>query len=204
VLCSNTCVVLATSNQNCGQCARVCSNGGSCQNSACKPSTASNCTAYRYGGHDYLLCNDALNWASARDRCRSFGFGLAIIDNQGENDFLRMRPNAVDRWIGANDRGDSGRDCTRDQEEGAWYWSDPNSNNDNFRLFCTLANQNATTCTADNGAYQNWSSDNPDNASCDCRFFNCSEGQDCGVFRADGTWDDAQCNNQLGFICETP
>jgi hypothetical protein len=145
-----------------------------------------------------------LNWTSARDRCRGYGFGLAIIDNQGENDFLRTRPNAVDRWMGANDRGDNGRDCTRDQEEGIWYWSDPNGNNDNFKLFCAFADRNASTCSAANGAYQNWRGGEPNNDGCDRCLLGCQDGEDCGVFNADGTWNDAECDNQLGFICETP
>lgn len=204
-LCSNTCVVLTTSNQHCGQCGRACNNG-SCQNSACKPTAASNCTAYRYGGHDYLLCNDALSWPSARDRCRGYGFGLAIIDNQGENDFLRTRPNAVDRWMGANDRGSNGKDCRRDEEEGAWYWTDPNNtSNENFRLFCAFADRNASSCAASNGAYLNWRSGEPNNDGCNsCVIGDCSDGEDCGVFSADGSWNDAECGNQLGFICETP
>ncbi|HEX6245044.1 MAG TPA: lectin-like protein [Polyangiales bacterium] len=205
-LCSNTCVVLSSSSQHCGQCGRACTNGGTCQNSACRPSAAGNCTAYRYGGHDYLLCNDRLSWASARDRCRGYGFGLAIISSQGENDFLRSRPSPVDRWTGANDRGDNGENCRRDAEEGAWYWADPNSTgNDNFRLFCAFADRDANTCAAANSAYQNWRNGEPNNDGCDsCVVGDCSEGEDCGMLNADGTWNDGECANQLAFICEMP
>lgn len=205
-LCANTCVVLASSNQHCGQCGRACTNGASCQNSACKPAAATNCTAYRYAGHDYLLCNDRLSWASARDRCRSYGFGLALIDNQGENDFLRTRPSPVERWIGASDRGTNGESCRRDAEEGLWYWADPNNtSNDNFRLFCAFADRDASSCTAANGAFQNWRGGEPNNDGCDsCAIGDCSEGEDCGVLNADGSWNDAECASQFGFVCETP
>jgi hypothetical protein len=215
-ICSNTCVVLASSNQNCGQCGRIC-NGGTCQNSACKPSAATNCTAYRYGGHDYLVCTDTMNWSSARDRCRGYGFGLAIIDSQGENDFLRTRPNAADRWFAANDRGDGGRDCKLDREEGTWYWTDPNntsSNSENFKPLCAYTDRNATSCTLTtstpatgapaNSTYENWRDGEPNNDGCDRCILGCSEGEDCGVFDADGTWNDAECSSTLGFVCETP
>jgi hypothetical protein len=208
VLCrtSNSCVNLTNSLQNCGRCDRACGGGASCQNSACKPSTASNCTAYGYGGHDYLLCSDQLNWQSARERCRSYGFGLAIIDNQAENDFLRTRPGGADRWMGASDRGNNGDDCRLDEEEGSWYWASPtDTNSDNFRRFCAFASNDANTCTVVSGAYQNWRGGEPNNDGCDsCGIGDCSEGEDCGVFNADGTWNDAECSSALGFICETP
>jgi hypothetical protein len=210
-LCSNTCVALASSNQHCGQCGRVCNNA-TCQNSACKPNAASNCTAWRFGGHDYLLCSESLNWPQARDRCRSYGFGLVIIDSQAEKDFLRARPNAAARWMGAHDRGENGENCRRNDSrdatrgEGFWFWADPtNSSNEYFRPMCAFASTSATSCSTVNSAYLNWNGSEPNNEGCDsCGIGDCSDGEDCGVFNADGTWSDSSCGNTLGFICETP
>jgi hypothetical protein len=147
-----------------------------------------------------------LNWSSARDRCRGYGFGLAIIDSQAENDFLRTQPNAAERWIGANDRGSNGKNCRRDEEEGIWYWANPSDpNDDNFKLFCAFSDRNANTCSVMNNGYQNWRASEPNNDGCDsCVIGDCSDGEDCGVFNADGTWNDAECNSTRGFICETP
>lgn len=217
-LCSNACISLANSAQNCGQCGRACGGTASCQNSACKPAGASNCTAHRYNGHDYLICADALAWNQARDRCRSWGFGLAIIDSQAENDFLRSNGGSVAHWIGANDRGANGEQnnfgdfepaCTLNAEEGTWYWTSPGGSGDagdNFRPLCAFASNVATSCSATNGAYQNWRAGVPDNGGCNCQSFRrqCSEGEDCGALQTDGTWSDLVCGGGLAFICESP
>ncbi len=207
-LCSDTCVDLLATSNHCGQCGRVCTDGGTCENGACKPTGASTCTAYRFGGHDYLVCPDALSWQSARDRCRGHRYGLAIIDSQAENDFLHMRPPSAERWIGANDRGANGRNCRLAAEEGTWYWADPNNtgaSGDNFRALCAFASTTASSCAATNGAYVNWSSGRPNNLECTCpRFGDCSEGEDCGLITTDGTWNDVVCDRSFGFICETP
>jgi hypothetical protein len=196
---SNTCANLTSDAANCGQCDRACANSGSCERSACKPSDASNCSAWRFNGHEYLICaavNNTSTWTWARDKCKNWGLGLVIIDDEDENGFLTENSGGTDHWIAANDRGDNGscgnflggcngdsRECTLNQEEGNWYWA--SSAGDNFRKFCTQE---------------------PNNDSCSCGSFggNCSEGEDCGVLYADGTWNDGRCSNVLGFICETP
>jgi hypothetical protein len=212
----------------CGSCSRKCADGAGCQNSACKPAGASDCTAYRFGGHDYLVCRNGVNWTAARDQCRSWGLGLAIIDSADENTFLRDRSESQHHWIGANDRGNNGQGfqndtraaCLKNAEEGTWYWVRPsstgnNNNDDNFRKFCTMENANNTwSCRPEGGsAYQNWAAPQPDNAGCSncggCIFGfgcdNCNEGEDCGaLLHEDGKWNDAVCNTNMGFICESP
>jgi hypothetical protein len=200
---SNTCVNLTNAASDCGLCGRSCGSGNSCQNGACKPSAASACTAYRNGGHDYLVCNDTLSWTAARDRCRSFGLVLAIVDSQSENDFLRDRLGGAARWLGANDRGTNGNSCRLSSEEGTWYWA--NGSSDNGTRFCTATASGAVSCNLVTGLYQNWNFGEPNNGSCTCNFQGCTDGQDCAsIDPPNGTWDDDLCTAALGYICETP
>jgi hypothetical protein len=200
---SNSCVNLTNTASDCGLCGRSCPSGNSCQNGACKPGAASACTAYRNGGHDYLVCNDRLSWTAARDRCRGFGLVLAIVDSQSENDFLRDRLGGAARWLGANDRGDDGSNCRLSREEGTWHWA--NASSDEGLLLCTATSSGTIACNLQAGRYQNWNLGEPDNSSCGCRFNDCTEGQDCGsIDPPNGTWDDDLCTSTLGYICETP
>jgi hypothetical protein len=199
---SNTCVNLANSTSDCGLCGRACASGDSCQNGACKPSSATACTAYRSGGHDYLFCTDTLIWTAARDRCRDFGLVLAIVDSQSENDFLRDRLGGTPHWIGASDRGDNGNSCRLSAEEGVWYWA--NGSSDNGLKLCTATASGNVSCTLEPGRYQNWFDGQPNNIYCDCNFNGCSEGQDCATMDGMGDWYDDQCSLTQGYVCETP
>jgi hypothetical protein len=199
---ANTCVNLTNTPTNCGLCGRACASGDSCQNGACKPSSASMCTAYRSGGHDYLICSDTLIWTAARDRCRGFGLVLAIVDSQSENDFLRDRLGGTPHWLGASDRGDEGNNCRLSAEEGSWYWADGSS--DNGLKLCTATANGDIACTLEPGRYQNWFAGQPNNIYCECRFNNCSEGQDCATMDGMGDWYDDQCSLTQGYVCETP
>jgi hypothetical protein len=198
---SNSCVNLTNAVSDCGLCGRACASGSSCQNGACKPGSASSCTAYRSGGHDYLVCSDTLIWTAARDRCRSFGLVLTIVNSQSENDFLRDRLGGTPHWIGANDRGDEGNNCRLSGEEGTWYWADGSS--DNGTKFCTETASGTIACLQP-GFYENWFDGQPNNIYCDCSFRGCTEGQDCGTMDGMGDWYDDQCSLTQGYVCETP
>jgi hypothetical protein len=199
---SNTCVNLSSTASDCGLCGRACSAGASCENGACKPSTATMCSAYRSGGHDYLICSDTLIWTAARDRCRSFGLVLAIVDNQSENDYLRDRLGGTPHWIGASDRGDNGNNCRLSAEEGNWYWA--NATSDNGLKLCTATSSGNVACPLEAGRYDNWFEGQPNNIYCDCNFNGCSEGQDCATMDGMGDWYDDQCSLNQGYVCETP
>jgi hypothetical protein len=199
---SNTCANLTNTVSDCGLCGRACDSADSCQNGACKPGSATSCTGYRNGGHDYLICSDTLIWTAARDRCRSFDLVLAVVDSQSENDFLRDRLGGTPHWIGANDRGDEGSNCRLSREEGTWYWAD--SSSDNGSKFCTETANDAISCTLEAGFYDNWFDGQPNNIYCDCRFNSCSEGQDCATMDGLGDWYDDQCSLTQGYVCETP
>jgi hypothetical protein len=200
---SNTCVNLTNTASDCGLCGRACGAGNSCQNGACKPSGATQCTAYRSGGHDYLVCSDTLIWTAARDRCRSFGLVLGIVDSQSENDFLRDRLGGTPHWIGASDRGDEGSNCRLSREEGTWYWA--NGSSDNGTKLCTATASGAVACALEPGRYHNFRSDQPNNIYCNTPCGGtCSEGQDCASMQPAGEWFDDQCSLALGYVCETP
>lgn len=200
-LCTNRCVSLLNTSSDCGLCGRACAGGQSCENGACKPATATTCTAYRNGGHDYQFCSELLNWVAARDRCGSYGLVLVIVDNQGENDFLRDRLANAPHWIGANDRGTPGNSCRLSGEEGTWYWA--TSGNDNGIKLCTVAASGVVSCQLEAGRFQNWNYGEPNNACNSCTS-NCGDGQDCATIDPPGTWDDDFCSATFGYICETP
>jgi hypothetical protein len=195
-------VNLTNTASDCGLCGRACGSGNSCQNGACKPGSATQCTAYRSGGHDYLICSDTLIWTAARDRCRSFGLVLGVVDSQSENDFLRDRLGGTPHWIGASDRGDEGSNCRLSREEGTWYWA--NGTSDNGIKLCTTTASGTVACTLEPGRYHNFRSDQPNNIYCECNFNGCSEGQDCASMQPAGEWFDDQCSLTLGYVCETP
>ncbi len=200
-LCGNSCVNLQNATSDCGLCGRACGSGSSCESGACKPGGATACTAFRNGGHDYLVCTDARSWTSARDRCRSFGLVLAVIENQAENDLLRDRLGGGPRWIGANDRGLTGNNCRLSGDEGSWFWA--SSTSDKGLLFCTAATSGAVACRSVSSRFQNFNGGEPNNGCTFCTS-GCGEGQDCASMDIDGTWDDDVCIGSLGYICETP
>ncbi len=215
-LCGNTCANLATSNQHCGECGYACGSGKQCVEGACRPTSApAQCVASRWRGHDYLVCNDATyNWNQARTRCRNFGMDLAIITDAAENNHIRTLAAGQDRWIGANDKGTNGSNCTRSGQEGQWRWVEPVGGGLNGTVFCQHANSNASTCSQQNGMYVNWASGEPNNSGCgSCPFFgigsDCSEGEDCGMILANsGQWNDGKCGSTSNsdkryYICES-
>jgi len=67
----------------------------------------SGCTALAFEDHTYQLCTDPLSWQAARDLCQAWGYDLAVIGDDEENDRLRDEARAlVDGtwWIGLTDQ----------------------------------------------------------------------------------------------------
>jgi hypothetical protein len=211
-------------------CSPGCSADQTCQNGSCRPnqSLSSRCTAQRFQDHDYLFCGDSLGWNAARRKCRSFGMGLVSIESESENDFVQIHAGGVDRWIGANDLGQSdfnlfaglsadlsiglrlGVDasCKRIQGElgeGNWYWSSKTTDTSNGTPLCAFANASAKACAPPSGQYQHWRANEPSNAGCLCAGI-CTPGEDCGMMHAtDGSWDDQSCSfGVAAFVCESP
>ncbi|MBM4320713.1 MAG: hypothetical protein FJ125_12340, partial [Deltaproteobacteria bacterium] len=70
------------------------------------------CTARQRGPHRYLVCTRARSWEEARDHCRRQGSELAVIDDGGEQEWLRRLAREVrpqEYWIGLADREEEGR-----------------------------------------------------------------------------------------------
>ena len=64
-------------------------------NSAC------GCDVGTYNGHTYYFCDDTSTWYQARAACQSYGnFDLVVINNGGENNFVRQTAQSVawNRW----------------------------------------------------------------------------------------------------------
>jgi hypothetical protein len=154
-----------------------------------------------------LVCSEPRTWTAAREGCLAWGGGLAIVGDAAENDFLTANLAGASRWIGANDRGVSGVfGCGRGGDEGAWYWASANMPAEREAPLCSSLNGGGGgVCSAIGGAYQNWRSGQPDNASCQCSFAGCSDGEDCATLLVeDGRWNDRVCDQLLGYICESP
>jgi len=68
------------------------------------------CTQAEFGGHTYQICGGfgGFDWTSSRDTCAVYGYYLATINEQAEQDFLAAEALAAvgdSVWIGYNDRG---------------------------------------------------------------------------------------------------
>jgi hypothetical protein len=178
-----------------------------------------------YAGHDYLFCTDKQSWYSARRKCRAWGYGLAIIDSQAENDFVHGAAGGQDRWLAANDLGANdvaGFDLTVDLQnipvgvesnciktqgqlgEGTWYWASAVADVSNDRSFCSVADATPGSCNASGESFQSWRTGEPDNATCNCLAV-CSPGQDCALMHGnDGSWGDEACIYFSAYVCESP
>jgi len=201
-VCGTACVNLTTDVGNCASCTRSCGASATCSGSACLPNDARDnfgCTNHRYGGHDYLVCTTTRSWTAARAKCQEWGQDLAVIDDGAENATLQALGNArspgATYWMGANDRGSADTFSCNGNNEGRWEWISFGAGDDGTD-FCTGNNP----CLANNNAYVNFGSGEPNNSGCGCCTY---EGQDCGSLRSgDGTWDDAGCGTTYPFICE--
>jgi hypothetical protein len=154
--------------------------------------------------------------------------GLVSIESAAENDFLQVQAKGVDRWIGANDLGESdfnlfaslsadlsgglrvGVDasCKRIQGklgEGNWYWASKTADHSNGTPLCEFATTSSKDCASAAGHYLHWRVNQPSNTGCICAGV-CTPGEDCGLMRAaNGSWDDESCSFGLAaFVCESP
>jgi hypothetical protein len=132
------------------------------------------CVADLFGGSRYLLCDDASNWKSARDKCRGYepGMDLAAIGSAGENEFLNGKVGGSVHWVGGyND---------------FWPWTP-----------LSWSNGEAVT-------YTNWGPGEPNNAwNGSIRRPEFEDCVHLGWFGAgDGRWNDFWCSAKAKYVCE--
>ncbi|MBN2499054.1 MAG: hypothetical protein JXR96_30975, partial [Deltaproteobacteria bacterium] len=75
------------------------------------------CTVVYWHGHSYLICSSALDWSDAQAACQTYGYELATIDCDEENEaiwaIIVETIGDIDAWHGFNDR----------RSEGRWRWA---------------------------------------------------------------------------------
>ena len=107
----------------------------------------------------------------------SFGGYLATITSQSENDFVHSF-NSGSSWIAASDA----------VNEGTWVWIDGPELGMNFWQGASALSGGVPV----DGAYSNWSTDEPNNAG----------GQNCSYMFTGGVWDDGGCLATFGHVTE--
>lgn len=113
------------------------------------------CPVDYFGGHAYQFCTFTTDWATARDRCVSYGYHLVHIGTKEENDWILYTANTylvIDWWIGLNDletegtfKWASGEPVTYTR----WASGEPNNlNNEDCVQLYPDGTWNDKTCTS--------------------------------------------------------
>jgi Lectin C-type domain/Stigma-specific protein, Stig1 len=184
--CGNTCVDTTSDEANCGGCGSACAADQTCRDNICTGSSPTvgvpiGCTSRTLGAHRYAFCTNNLSWIDARRACLEAKLDLLIIGDAAENDFARGNGES---WIAANDRMD----------ESQWL---------------SVVPGNANRANGAPVTFNNWQLGEPNNsAQCDgLPLLGVCLGQrseeDCGMLAADGSWNDADCGQRRGFVCES-
>ena len=132
------------------------------------------CSGALRGMAAYFVCTGARTWSAASAVCSGRGAHLARVDDNAENNWIRSQADA--RGVGSVWLG--GSDAA---SEGRWVWSD------GARFWTGAAGGSAV-----GGAYARWSADEP----------NDDGGEDCLEQGADRSWNDDECEETHGFVCE--
>ncbi len=134
----------------------------------------SGCECLFSEGSAYMLCDDALAQSAAAQRCElDFDGHLAQVETGSEQDFLLAHAQNQTLWIGATDA----------DQEGTWVWP-------SGEVFWEGAADGMAS------GFEVWGSGQPNDLNSD---------EDCLVLRGeavDGSWNDATCSSQQGFLCE--
>lgn len=129
-------------------------------------------------GNCFAFIATLLDWESARQGCRTRGQGWDLAAGRSlEVSGFIAGLSAEEGWIGASDAS----------AEGAWVWISDEA---------PFWNGDGLTGAAVAGAYENWSSDEP----------NGEDGSNCArlVPAREGVWADLECETPRGSFCEGP
>ncbi len=144
------------------------------QVSASAASAASNpaCTNASYSGHEYLFCNEALDFGEAEEACDDEGARLVRIESVGEEAFVSARAQARS-WLAV----------VSPAHDGTWLWSGTDT------VLWTGGSQGSPSP----GAYYAWGAGQPVvDGNFACATF---EPQS-------GTWSAADCDSAATYVCE--
>ncbi|KAL0894170.1 hypothetical protein ABMA27_014199 [Loxostege sticticalis] len=144
-----------------------------------------NCDVYATGyeykstvGSCYKIPNVALSWNAAFAECKAEGAHLVVLNSEAERDVVKTMMNAAPRL--------------RDSYHSSYYIAGIRANKPTDgtpRVFRTIFNQ-----TLEEAGYSEWADTEPNNLF---------DSEYCGsLFENDGKYNDHNCANQYGFICE--
>jgi hypothetical protein len=150
-----------------------------------------------FEGRSAMFCGGAgTTFASAEARCSAQGMRPVVIDSAQKSSAVLQAVETLYStlttisetqhaiWLDAHDG----------ETEGTWHWGPSGT------VFWI---GDATTGSAQNGAYVDWAAGKPNNSGT-------GEGEDCAVMHvgsgADvlGSWNDESCDGLHAFLCEAP
>lgn len=123
----------------------------------------------------YLFCAVGAPWTGAQATCAGQAMRLARVDDAAEDAWLRATGNEA---LGAVQFWLGANDRA---VEDVWVWDDGAQ--------FWQGNGGGTPIA---GLYTHWDGGEP----------NDDDGEDCGEIRADGAWNDVECNDSRTYVCE--